>query len=152
MPNLNTIPKIFKDMEKYIKQNPITKLQIKIGNKIIQNYHFDLEYENLVEYFYDNKNPNIDIELQQTDRNIVYIEHILQHTKIQNNFLKIEDILLSLGYAESTVKTTIKKFSDKTLSNNENVFHILECVSKSSSKFKKLALAKLNEMKGGSDE
>lgn len=89
---------------------------------------------------------NIDISLVDGDTNIIYTRDWLKQPSDSNNH-NLVDILKDIGYADSTIKTTIRKFKiSSNVDSYDNVIHTLKEISNSRSKYKKGALAKLSEL------
>lgn len=154
--NYQEIPTYIKEMQDHIlktysKGNKLSNDQILIGDKIMENWKLNIPNQNdFIECFY--KTSKLNTEITLNNKNPTYINvstYINTLTHNQNNkTISIEDILKGLGYADSTIKTTIKKFSNKSLSNEDDVINILTQVAKSTSKFKKLAKEYLKNIFG----
>lgn len=154
--NYQEIPTYINEMQDYIlktysKGNKLSNEQILIGDKIIENWKLNITNQNsLIECFYKTNALDIEINLINTNPTYMnvsaYINTLTYHKN--NKTISIEDILKGLGYADSTIKTTIKKFSNKSLSNEEDVINILTQVAKSTSKFKKPAKEYLKNIFG----
>lgn len=80
-----------------------------------------------------------DLSLIEGDTKIVYVKDFLQ-----NVCANIIDVLNGMGMADSTVKSTVKKYKINDLyDDKDNIIAILNGVANSRSKFKKFAIEAL---------
>lgn len=89
---------------------------------------------------------NIDTSLIDGDTNIIYTRDWLKQPSKLSNY-SLADILKDIGYADSTIRTTIRKFKiSSDVDSYDNIIHTLKEISNSRSKYKKGALAKLEAL------
>jgi hypothetical protein len=136
--------------------------QIKIGNKIINIQVVEKieDGDELLSLFKSFKNDTIineeKLELLPIngDGKIFYIEDAINNIKENNDklgFIKlsIKEILLDIGYKESTVSGVIRKYRNPSIPADsiEEALNILNEISMSRSKYKKPAKEMYDKMK-----
>lgn len=97
----------------------------------------------ILEDISNGNDSNIDTSLIAGDTDIIYARDWLKQPSELSNY-SLADILKDIGYADSTIRTTIRKFKiSSDVDSYDNIIHTLKEISNSRSKYKKGALAKL---------
>lgn len=100
----------------------------------------------ILEDISNGNNSNIDTSLIAGDTDIIYTRDWLKQPSELSNY-SLADILKDIGYADSTIRTTIRKFKiSSDVDSYDNIIHTLKEISNSRSKYKKGALAKLEAL------
>lgn len=140
----------------------LSENQIRIGNKIInmqvvEKINDDKKLSPLFESFKnDDKLDEKELKLLpiKGDGKIFYIEDAIKNVKQNNDKLgftklSIKEILLDIGYKESTVSGVIRKYRKPSIpaGSVEEALNILNEISMSRSKYKKSAKEMYDKMK-----
>lgn len=124
------------------------KNMITIINEIaMANYCVDIEYLKILIDNFKNKNYNI-ISKYELNKNVYSAENIIRQMESNQENLSIEDYLIQIGYAESSIKKLIKEYkNENNLEGTEYILAVLDTIP-NRSKYRKTANIIIKQLGG----